>query len=107
MAKRRRLSCACASSPGPRNMVEAQTDWADVQRWQAATKSPLSQRLANKVRVGLDLTSHYSGTGAAESALAGIAGNQLVSYSACDIDHTCQEILMRPPDGVCAATCFC
>ena len=102
MAKKRRLACACASTPGPGNLNEAQTDWVDVQRWQAATKNPLSQRLANKIRVGLDLTSHYSGTGAAESALTSIAGIQLVSYSACDIDRTCQDILMHHPDEVSA-----
>ena len=106
-AKRRRrartnLRGACASTPGPRDIIEALTDWADVQRWQAATASPLSDRLANKVRVGLDLTSHYSGTGAAESALAAIAGDQFVSYSACDIDLICQDVLVHHPEGVSA-----
>ena len=93
---------ACASTPGPRDIIEAQTDWADVQRWRAATASPLCDRLANKVRVGLDLTSHYSGTGAAESALAAIAGDQFVSYSACDIDLICQDVLVHHPKGVSA-----
>ena len=99
-AKRRRLAGsnvggACASTPGPRNIIEAQTDWIDVQRWRVATARPLSDQLANKVRVGLDLTSHYSGTGAAESALAAIAGDKFVAYSACDIDLVCQDVLVH------------
>ena len=99
-AKRRRRTRtsaggACASTPGPRDTSEAQNDWTDVQRWRAATASPLADRLAIKVRAGVDLTSHYSGTGAAESALAAIAGDQLTSYSACDIDLVCQDVLVH------------
>lgn len=100
-AKRRRrarissVGGARASTPGPRDTCEAHLDWTDVQRWRAATASPLADRLASKVRAGLDLTSHYSGTGAAESALAAIAGDQLVSYSACDIDLVCQDVLLH------------
>ena len=51
--------------------------------------------MRRKLETGLDLTSHYSGTGAAEVALAKIAGDQMVSYSACDKNKVCQDVLQH------------
>ena len=51
--------------------------------------------LTRKLEIGLDLTSHYSGTGAAEVAFAKTAGDALVSHSVCDINATCQDVLLH------------
>ena len=50
-----------------------------------------------KLETGLDITSHYSGTGTAEVALATIAGDSMVSYAACDTNAICRDVLLHHP----------
>ena len=45
----------------------------------------------------MDITSHYSGTGTAEVALAMIAGDSMVSYAACDTNAICRDVLLHHP----------
>ena len=42
---------------------------------------------------GIVVTTHYSGTGAAEMALAKIAPGRVTFHSACDLDPICREVL--------------
>lgn len=46
---------------------------------------------------GLVVTTHYSGTGAAEMALAKIAPGRVKFHSACDLDPICQAVLLNHP----------
>ena len=46
---------------------------------------------------GIVVTTHYSGTGAAEMALAKIAPGRVKFHSACDLDPICQEVLLTHP----------
>ena len=81
---------------GPTDRVLAQDDWSDVRsRWTFPGAGRWAGRLARKLEAGLDLTSHYSGTGAAEVTFAKIAGDRLVSHSACDIQSVCQDVLLH------------
>ena len=86
---------ARASTPGPSDFRAAHSDWSDVQQ----LTSCLPKWLERKLDVGLDITSHYSGTGAAEAALSRIAGDRMVPYSACDIDLVCQDVLLHHDVG--------
>ena len=87
------------ADPGPSKSVEASQDWSGVRsRWAHCPAATIwAGRLKRKLEVGLDLTSHYSGTGAAEIAFATIAGDRMVSYAACDIGRICQDVLLHHP----------
>ena len=72
-------------------------DWADDQRSALASRWPDSaQRLEGLFARGVVCTTHYSGTGAAEVALAQISTHAggIHFHSACDIDPVCQQILL-------------
>ena len=86
----------CAG-PGPSNSTDASEDWSDLEsRWAHCPAAPIwAGRLRRKLEIGLDITSHYSGTGAAEVAFAKIAGDHMVSYSACDVNKVCQDVLLH------------
>ena len=83
--------------PGPSNSIDASEDWSDIEsRWAHCPAAPIwAGRLRRKLEIGLDITSHYSGTGAAEVAFAKIAGDRMVSYSACDVNKVCQDVLLH------------
>ena len=84
-------------APGPSNSIDASEDWSDIEsRWAHCPAAPIwAGRLRRKLEIGLDITSHYSGTGAAEVAFAKIAGDRMVSYSACDMNKVCQDVLLH------------
>jgi len=65
-------------------------------------------RLERLFARGVVVTTHYSGTGAAEMALAGISPRigGVSFHSACDIDRTCQQVLLAHPDHSRAEHCF-
>ena len=44
---------------------------------------------------GLDVTTHYSGTGAAEIATEKVFGSRVRFHSACDISPICQCVLLK------------
>ena len=85
--------------PGPSNCVDASQDWSHVEsRWaHCPAARSWARRLRRKCEVGLDITSHYSGTGTAEVALAMIAGDSMVSYAACDMNAICRDVLLHHP----------
>ena len=85
--------------PGPSNCVDASQDWSHVEsRWAHCPAARIwARRLRRKCEVGLDITSHYSGTGTAEVALAMIAGDSMVSYAACDTNAICRDVLLHHP----------
>lgn len=89
--------------PGPRDLDAAMSDWKDVQREALRERVPGSLDCLDAVlRRGLVVTTHYSGTGAAEMALAQVAPGRVRFHAACDLDPRCREVLLHhPPD--CAA----
>ena len=82
--------------PGPHDKATALADWSDTDnRWRFLGAGRWRARLQCKLEAGIDVRSHYSGTGAAEVAFAQIAGDRLASHSACDINHLCQKVLLN------------
>ncbi len=101
-------------------------DWATVQCRLLADQVPGSvERLRRLFARGVDVTTHYSGSGAAETAMSAIAdcvdravrasmpggamppgyGGAAV-HAACDINPWCQDILMNHPQDSRAMHCF-
>lgn len=103
--------CDCASAPvksvrmGPANFDAAMTDWAATQRqW---LRSGGRSRLQAVFARGIDMTSHYSGTGAAELSVAAIAAGVSQEWNSesgvfagvkfhgcCDLSPICRQVLM-------------
>ena len=89
---------------GPTDWLAVQKDWALVHRKALQKAMPGGlERLQSLFQRGLDVTTHYSGTGAAEQSLFAIMkaagfGNRSISvHSTCDIDPKCLEILEAHP----------
>ena len=82
--------------PGPQDRAAALADWSDTEsRWRFLAAGRWRARLRCKLETGIDITSHYSGTGAAEVAFAQILGDRVVSHSACDNNRLCQQVLLN------------
>ena len=102
--------CASTPAPGPANFEEAMGDWALANLNALRLLDPESHcRLRQVLARGIDVTTHYSGTGTAEAAIATVAARIADShampaciaavscYSACDISPVCQEVLENHP----------
>ena len=71
-------------------------DWKDVQRDALSKHVPASMQCLQDVsRRGLDVTTHYSGTSAAEIATGKVFPGRVHFHSACDISPTCQRVLLN------------
>ena len=92
-----RVSASPPAYPGPRTLSSAMHEWAEDQRHAMNARWPDTvQRLERLFARGLVCTTHYSGTGAAEMALAKISTRHggVLFHSACDVDPTCQQVLL-------------
>ena len=79
--------------PGPYDYATAMDDWAPEQRRALAEEVPGSMvHLQEVIGRGIDVTTHYSGTGAAEMACAAIAPGQVKFHGAGDFNPTCREV---------------
>ena len=82
--------------PGPHDYATAMDDWAPEQRRALAEDVPGSMvQLQEVIGRGIDVTTHYSGTGAAEMACAAIAPGQVKFHGACDFNPTCRKVLIH------------
>ena len=82
--------------PGPYDYATAMDDWAPEQRRALAEEVPGSMvHLQEVIGRGIDVTTHYSGTGAAEMACAAIAPGQVKFHGACDFNPTCRKVLIH------------
>ena len=71
-------------------------DWVMAQQKALAVKVPGSMQCLEDVsHRGLVVTTHYSGTGAAEIATGKIFPGKARFHSACDINPTCQRVLLN------------
>ena len=87
---------AGASTPGPRDFASAMDDWAQEQRKALAGSVPGSMTCLREVRErGIDVTTHYSGTGAAEMACAALAPGRVTFHGACDFNPMCRNVLLH------------
>ena len=92
-----RVSAPPPAHLGPTTLSSAMDEWAEHQRHAMNARWPDSfQRLERLFGRGLVCTTHYSGTGAAEMALAKISTRPggVLFHSACDVDPTCQQVLL-------------
>ena len=90
------ISKAQCVKPGPHDFHTAMEDWVDVQRQALRERIPGSlARLDAVHRRGLVVTTHYSGTGAAEMAVQRVAPGRVRFHSACDINPICREVLLN------------
>ena len=78
-------------------------DWADAQRaaWRERVPGSLA-RLDAVHRRGLVVTTHDSGTGAAEMAVQRVVPGRARFHGACDINPICRDVLLNHPPE-CAA----
>ena len=82
--------------PGPRDFKAAMDDWAHEQRRALADDVPGSMECLDEVMErGIDVTTHYSGTGAAEIACAAVASGRVRFHGACDFNPTCRNVLLH------------
>ncbi len=88
---------------GPASLQALMDDWALVHQRQIGDAMPGGlARFHELLRRGLDVTTHYSGTGAPEQALrrsseaAGLP-RSVSFYSTCDNDSLCREVLEGHP----------
>ena len=82
--------------PGPHDYATAMDDWAPEQRRALAEDVPGSMvQLQEVIGRGIDVTTHYSGIGAAEMACAAIAPGQVKFHGACDFNPTCRKVLIH------------
>jgi len=98
-----RTTAGAALTPGPRSLEESMRDWKDVQ------KEVLSKHVHGSLQCledmssrGMVVTTHYSGTGAAEMATAQVLPGRVRFHGACDVNPTCQHVLLNH-DPECAA----
>ena len=98
---------------GPTTFEEALCDWAHKQRRNLRIIPGSRSRLEAVFARGIDVTTHYSGTGAAEMAVADIAacvsenGKSCVKFhSCCDISPICRNVLLNHPPESKAEHCF-
>ena len=71
-------------------------DWMEQQECALLDHVPGSiDRLQEVLDRGLDVTTHYSGTGAAEIATEKVFRSRVRFHSACDISPTCQCVLLK------------
>ena len=86
--------------PGPRSFQDTMDDWQIQQRRALSIHAPGSTPCLEDVSArGLDVTTHYSGTGAAEMATAKVFPGRVRFHSACDISPT--ACVAQPRTGVC------
>ena len=87
--------------PGPRDFQAAMDDWVHEQRQALADNVPGSMECLDEVMErGIDVTTHYSGTGAAEIACAAVASRRVRFHGACDLNPTCRMVLLHhSPDS--------
>ena len=82
--------------PGPHDYATAMDDWAPEQRRALAEEVPGSMvHLQEVIGRGIDVTTHYSGTGVAEMACAAITPGQVKFHGACDFNPTCRKVLVH------------
>ena len=85
-----------ASAPGPRNLHEAVHDWKPALDKVLPEHVPFGmQMLEDMSKRGVVVTTHYSGTGAAEMATATILPGRVIFHGACDLNPTCQKVLLN------------
>ena len=90
-------------SPGPLNFEESMQDWIAMQKKALAEHAPESQQCLESMETrGMVVTTHYSGTGAAEQATETVLPGNVHFHGACDINPTCQRVLLSH-DPECAA----
>ena len=90
-------------SPGPLNFKDSMQDWIAVQKTALAEHVPESQECMESMEVRrMVVTTHYSGTGAAEQATETVLPGNVHFHSACDVNPTCQRVLLSH-DPECAA----
>ena len=81
---------------GPRNFHDAMHDWQTVQRKALSQHVPGSMDHLDAMRQrGVVVTTHYSGTGAAEMATSQICPGNVRCHGACDFNPTCQKVLLN------------
>ena len=71
-------------------------DWAEVQRDALIEHVPESDECLEDMSLrGMVVTTHYSGTGAAEMAVEMVLPGRVHFHSACDVSRTCQQVLLQ------------
>lgn len=123
---RKRRPPTCAPTPGrqpvrmgPTTFDAALSDWAHMQRQCLGSIPGCRSRLQAVFARGIDVTTHYSGTGAAEMAVAAVA--ECVSqkwksdeedfegvkfHGCCDKSPICRRVLLNHPPESKADHCF-
>ena len=93
--------------PGPRSFEESMEDWRDMQKAALWHHVPASMECLDDVYSrGVNVTTHYSGTGAAEMAVAKVLRGSVHFHGACDFSPTCQHVLLNhgPTDKIAGPT---
>ena len=71
-------------------------DWRDMQKAALWHHVPASMECLDDVYSrGVNVTTHYSGTGAAEMAVAKVLRGSVHFHGACDFSPTCQHVLLN------------
>ena len=98
---------------GPTTFEAALSDWAHTQQRCLRNIPGSRSRLEAVFARGIDVTTHYSGTGAAEMAVAAVAAcvsenwkSCVKFHSCCDISPICRKVLLNHPPESKAEHCF-